>query len=117
MNSITSESELKFGKGVFALYFYAPWLLFHKKINLMIEKTEEEHKNIKFYAIDVDSFKNICQRFKIKAIPTIVIMADEGKEMKRQIGLINTADFRKIFTDIYDIYGEQHAKKEERDGS
>jgi thiol-disulfide isomerase/thioredoxin len=111
---ITNELELKFGDGISALYFYADWLLFHKKMKLMIEKVELDHPAIKFYAVDVGDFKNSCQRFKIKTIPTIIIMIDGGKEVKRQTGLTNTAPFRKVFTDIYCLYGEQNAKKEER---
>lgn len=111
---ITNELELKFGKGISVLYFYADWLLFHKKMKLMIEKVELEYSDIKFYAVDVSDFKGACQRFKIKTIPTVIIMTDDGKEAKRQTGLTTTPSFRKVFTDIYSSYGEQNAKNEDR---
>lgn len=114
---ITNESELRFENGIFALYFYADWLLFHKKILIMIKKMEQEYPTIKFYGVDLGSFKNLFQRFKVDTIPTIIMTVDNGKEIKRLTGLTTTASFRKVFTDIYELYGDQNAKKEDRSSS
>ena len=82
-----------------ALYFYAPWMPFHKKFLTMIGKMEEKHKNVTFSAVDVDEFSSQCRRFSIDSIPTVLILKD-GKEVKRINGLTLTSAFRSAFADI-----------------
>ena len=99
MNFITQESELQINSGIQAIYFYANWLPFHKKMLNMISKIEDKYSNILFMAIDTDHFKNMCKRFNIESIPAIIIFKD-GKEIKRINGLLMTSAFRAIFADI-----------------
>lgn len=96
---ITQEAELVTAHKIQSLYFYAPWLPFHKKMLLMISKMEEKHKDISFLAIDVDHFKGLCKRFNIESIPTVLII-NNGKEVKRINGLIMTSAFKSAFADI-----------------
>lgn len=96
---ITSESEIKLNNNLQAIYFYASWVPFHKKMLVMIEKMEDKFKNISFIAIDVDHFKNQCKRFNINSVPTISIL-DSGKEVKRVEGLILTSAFKRVLADI-----------------
>lgn len=97
---ITDETEFKIN-GITALYFYADWLHFHKKMKIMINKIETEKQGIKFYAIDIDNFKNFVVRFKIDSIPTVIVFNETGKELKRIVGMTMTSAFRGIFNDIY----------------
>ena len=80
-------------------------------MKIMIEKTEVAHPDLKFYAIDIDAFKSVRTRFNIESIPTIIIMKDGGKVIKRINGLTLTSAFRKTFADIYNSYGEENAKE------
>ena len=73
-------------------------------MKIMIDKVEQQNKNIKFYAIDIDSFPNLCKRFSIDSIPTVVITGAGGAELSRIDGMPLTSGFRKIFADIYDSY-------------
>ena len=95
---LTQESDLILNK-IQALYFYASWMPFHKKMALMINKIEEKYKNITFLAIDVDHFASSCKRFNIESIPTVIVLVD-GQEVKRVNGLVMTSAFKSIFTDI-----------------
>lgn len=99
MHFITDESELDLNKKNMALYFYAPWMPFHKKMLFMISKIECKYQNIVFYAIDADFFKNLCTRFEVDQIPTVIIRS-ETKELKRVVGITLTSAFKKIFYDI-----------------
>jgi len=109
---ITDEQELNFNKGISALYFYADWLKFHKKMMIMIEKIELTHPDIKFYGIDTDDFPQlVTSRFKVSSVPAVIITVDEGKEVKRIIGMPLTSAFKKLFNDIYSLYGENNGKK------
>ena len=98
MDFIIEDSDLKLGQNISAVYFYASWMPFHKKMVKMINKIEEERK-ITFLAIDANYFKSLCKRYKIESVPTIVIF-NNGKEVKRVVGLILTSALRSIFIDI-----------------
>lgn len=101
---ITDDSELKISTGIYGLYFYADWLLPHKKMLIMIDKVEKKFEKIKFYAIDTDSFKSACLRFKVNSLPTILVLGDGGQEIKRITGMPMTSAFKKVFADIYASY-------------
>jgi thioredoxin-like negative regulator of GroEL len=96
---LTQEVDLTFNKKVQSIYFYASWMPFHKKMLNIIEKIEEKHKDIGFFAIDVDHFKGLCRRFNIESIPSVLILVD-GAEVKRINGLVMTSALRSAFADI-----------------
>lgn len=96
---ITKEEELQIKNGICAIYFYASWVPFHKKMLIMIDKIEQKYQDIKFFAIDVHYFESFRKRFEIDSVPTIVIFKNE-QEQKRIIGLILTSAFKSVFNDI-----------------
>lgn len=96
---LTQESELNSQAKIQALYFYADWMPYHKKMIIMINKIEEKYKDIAFLAIDVDHFKGLCKRFNIVSIPEVLI-SKEGQEIKRINGLVMTSAFKSAFADI-----------------
>lgn len=108
---ITDDNEIKYTK-VLALYFYAPWMPFHKKMLEMIKKVEEQHPSINFLGIDTDSFKGTCKRFNVDSIPTVIIFWD-GKGIKRITGLVMTSAFKSIFNDIIKAGEEYEREKAE----
>lgn len=105
MYFLSQDNDLNFINKIQSLYFYAPWMPYHKKMMIMIDKIEKKYTNIEFTAIDVDFFKNLCKRFEIKSIPTILIFYN-GKELKRINGLILTSAFKSVFVDICESIGE-----------
>lgn len=96
---ITNEEEINIGLPLQAIYFYASWMPFHSKFLTMISKIEEKHKDISFFAVDVDQFHTQCKRFSIDSIPTVIVLKD-GKEIKRINGLVLTSAFKSAFADI-----------------
>lgn len=96
---ITREEEIQIDLPLQSLYFYASWMVFHKKFLTMISKIEDQHKNMMFYAIDVDQFSNQCKRFSVSSIPTVLVLKD-GVEVKRVSGLARTNTFKNVYADI-----------------
>lgn len=96
---ITQEDELQIDLPLQSLYFYSSWMPFHKKFITMISKMEEKHKDMPFYAIDVDQFRSQCKRFDVDKIPSIVILKN-GQEIKRITGLVLTSAFKSVYADI-----------------
>lgn len=96
------EKDLIINNKVQALYFYSSWMPFNKKMLNMLSKCEIKYPNIDFFAIDVDFFKNICYRFNIETIPTIVIL-NNGNLLKKINGIVMTSALKSAFSDIYKL--------------
>lgn len=92
---LSSEENFKIDDSCHILYFYAPWMIFHKKFIKMISVVEENDKNINFIAIDVDNYKNICKRYNVTAIPSIVMLYNR-REINRCSGVLMTSAFKKF---------------------
>lgn len=99
MQFVTQEEDIQMDRPLQALYFYASWMPYHSKFLTMISKMEDKYKDISFFAIDVEAFKNQCKRFSIDSIPTVLILKG-GKEVKRINGLTLTSAFKSAFADI-----------------
>lgn len=102
---LTHENDLHF-HNVCILYFYTKNFIFHRKFCLMIDCAEKKFKNIKFIAIDAAFFKNLCLRFAVKTIPTIIFF--KKKEIKRISGIILTQPFIDICLTIGDSNGKEN---------
>lgn len=99
---ITQEKDIILTDKIQALYFYANWMSFDKKMQVMIAKIEEKYPQVSFLAIDVDEFKNTCKRFNVTSIPTVLIMKN-GVEKNRINGMVMTSAFKSAFNDICNI--------------
>ncbi len=97
---ISEESDLKFDK-MCVLYFYASWVPYNKKMLVMIDKMEQKYSDINFFAINADNFMQLCKRFSINNVPTVVIF--DKKELKRITGLVLTSAFKSAFADICSV--------------
>ena len=83
---IINEEDLKINKQINILYFYSSKMLFYTRFCNILEILEKENKKIICYAINVNNFKNLCDRFSIASVPTIVIFKDSA-EVERFEGL------------------------------
>lgn len=100
MNFITSEDDVKINNGTHAVYFYTPWLMYHKKMIVMFDKVKEKYKNFSYMAIDASQFKRITSIYEVDSVPTVIVF-NNGKEINRFSGVCLTSAFRAFFDDIY----------------
>lgn len=98
MKFIIEDSEVQLNTVFVSLYFYAPWMPYHKKCWIMIEKIEKLFP-IQFIAIDTDQFKSLVKRFDITSVPSFLIFK-EGQEKKRLIGYILTSAFKSAYRSV-----------------
>ena len=68
--------------------FWATWCPPCKQLKPTIEALEKEYEGkIEIKSIDVDQNKDLAQKFKVEAIPTLVFLDAKGKELSRIVGL------------------------------
>ena len=68
--------------------FWATWCPPCKQLKPTIEALEKEYEGkIEITSIDVDQDKSLSEKFKVEAIPTLVFLDAEGKELSRIVGL------------------------------
>ncbi len=72
-------------KGKVVIDFYADWCGPCQKLGPIFEKLSKEYKNIKFGKINIDSAREIAERFDVMSIPCIIFFKD-GQEVDRIVG-------------------------------
>ena len=72
--------------------FYANWCGPCKMLSPILERTDSELKVIK---VDVDSFEDLAREYGVMSIPTLILF-ENGKEIKRNIGFISEEQLEKF---------------------
>jgi len=69
--------------------FWATWCPPCKQLKPTIEALEKEYEGkIEIKSIDVDQNKDLAQKFKVQAIPTLIFLDAKGNELSRIVGLV-----------------------------
>ena len=76
------------------LKFYADWCGPCKMLSKIIEDLNLD--NIQLENINIDEHQPVAIRYNIRSIPTCVIVDDSGNEVKRQVGMMTEAEFKKF---------------------
>lgn len=106
MQFLSHDGAVSFGSGLLILYFYTLQSPYHSTMINLLEKTNKDYSQIKFYAIDADFFEGLCRRFEIKAIPTLIAL-NNGKIINRIVGLPKYS----CIADICNSIGEYDGKE------
>jgi Thioredoxin len=102
---ITNEQELDLKSGLSAIYFYAAWYPFNKRVINLINSLDT---TIRFYAVDIEAFPKLQTKYRLSSLPTIKVFQDEGYQVKT---ITKDKDFIKlnaILADIEQKYGDKH---------
>lgn len=100
MLKIVAENEFDVKDPILCIEFIAAWCSPCVKMEPQMLKIEEEFsKDVKFLAIDVDKLPTIAQRFKIRTLPTVLLLKN-GKEFSRISGVTLIDPLRKVFRDF-----------------
>lgn len=68
--------------------FSATWCGPCRRLKPIFEEIEKEYsKDVNFKTIDVDENQQMAIQYQVEAVPTIVFLNKEGKEVNRLVGL------------------------------
>jgi thioredoxin 1 len=70
------------------LKFYAGWCQPCKMQSQIIKQAGDKIKT-QIEDIDIDNNTTMTIEYKVRSVPTMVLLDDEGKEAKRHVGVLN----------------------------
>jgi thioredoxin 1 len=70
------------------LKFYAEWCGPCKGLSKIIDGAKDKI-NIAIEEYDIDNEMMMAQEYKVRSVPTMVLVDDTGAEIKRQVGMVN----------------------------
>jgi thioredoxin 1 len=70
------------------LKFYAEWCGPCKGLTKIIDGAKDKI-DIPVEEYDIDNEMMMVQEYKIRSVPTMVLVDDTGTEIKRQVGMVN----------------------------
>ena len=80
--------------------FYAEWCQPCKMLSKVIEDSKDKiDPSVEFIEFDIDAEMMTAVNYNVRGVPTMVIVDDAGKEIKRQTGYMNEEkllDFLKV---------------------
>lgn len=80
------------------LRFTAEWCQPCKTLSVVLEDLSKEgifvEKNLEVYDIEAD--EEITQKYRIRSVPTLILVEDDGKEVDRMVGLKSIEEIREF---------------------
>ena len=74
------------------LKFYASWCAPCKGLSLVIESVKDQI-DIVIEDVNIEENLDLSQQYGIRSVPTLVLVEDDGKEIKRVSGTMNENQF------------------------
>jgi len=97
---IASEADFKAKvedvKGLVLADFYADWCGYCKKLAPVVEKLSGEYAGrVAFVKVNVDELKGLAKRFKVEALPTVILFKD-GQPVETLVGYRDEDELKKV---------------------
>ncbi len=88
MEQITSANfdEIINNKTMTVVDFSATWCMPCRMLKPILEKVEEQFKDVKFYSLDIDESEDVAKRYRIFSVPSVLCFKD-GKKVDSMVGL------------------------------
>ena len=95
VKEINSENfNQEISKGKVLVDMWAPWCSPCRVISPIVDELSNEVKDVKFIKLNVDESPDIASQYDVMGIPTLILF-NNGKEIKRIVGLRSKEDLKK----------------------
>lgn len=78
------------------LKFSADWCQPCKMLSRIIEDAPVD--GVEIVNIDIDNEQETAIRYGIRGVPTLVVLDEEGKEVRRKVGSMTESDYKAFVT-------------------
>ena len=88
--------------------FYADWCALCKVLEESIfpdPRVQEALEAYVFVKVDTDDFPAAGEHFDVAAMPTLLVLDGEGKEVHRWVGMVETEDLARRLTELGEAAG------------
>lgn len=85
--------------GIVILDFFAVWCPPCKRFSPVFIKAASDNTDKLFIKIDIEQYAEITNKYGVQSMPTIIALKD-GKEIKRNVGGMSEAQFKKWLNDL-----------------
>ena len=75
--------------------FYAEWCQPCKMLSKVIEDAKDKI-NVEIVSFDIDAEMMTAINYGVRGVPALILVDDDGKEIKRQAGLVNEQQLLKF---------------------
>lgn len=94
------EEFLSQKEGLYVIDFYATWCGPCKKVFPVVEESAHLLKDKIFFAkVNVDQQMELCKRYQIRAMPTVLLVNEKGEVISRKVGPSEIVDLLKNLKD------------------
>lgn len=77
------------------LYFTATWCAPCRAFGPIVDRTMSQFSDVDFQKVDVDSSKDLSQRYSITSVPTLVFEKN-GMPIARKSGAVSASELAKL---------------------
>jgi len=93
VNELSFENEVSQSTLPVLIEFGAEWCGPCVKLLPVLEKFATNNVNLKIVKIDIDDSPTLSSKFKIRAVPTLMLFKD-GIEVDSKVGMISASDLQ-----------------------
>ena len=79
--------------------FFATWCMPCQMLTPILAQIDKENEGIEIFKVNVDENQETAIRYNIVSVPTLIFFKD-GKEVERQVGLIEKEKLEEIIKGI-----------------
>ena len=93
----TEDFKGKTKKGLVLVVFWGAWCSPCNKLISNLEKLSNEYDNVNFYKINMDENPVLVERYKIFAVPTVIILKN-NKQVKKLVGIKKNEEYEEFLS-------------------
>ena len=79
--------------------FFATWCMPCQMLTPILSEIDKENESVEIFKVNVDENQETAIRYDIVSVPTLIFFKD-GKEIDRQVGLVEKEKLEQIIKDI-----------------